>query len=173
LDINLPGKSGLEILQNLRARDNGMPVILLSARTQTADRVSGLDMGADDYLIKPFEMKELEARIRALSRRRDLIYAPIETLGPLRFNRTFRNLTIRGETIALPRRELAALECLLERHGTIISKNTLLDHIYGVGSDINDVAVEPHISRLRNRLKPYGVEIKSARGLGYMLRVGQ
>ncbi|GAA6208358.1 response regulator transcription factor [Cognatishimia sp. WU-CL00825] len=169
LDINLPGRSGLDILRALRRRNDGTPVILLTARTETKDRVQGLDAGADDYLIKPFEMDELEARIRALSRRKELDYGEKETIGDLEFNRTARQVSAQGQPVEIPRRELAVFECLLERRGRIVSKAHLTDHIYGVGADIEETAVEPHVSRLRKRLAKFGVTIKTARGLGYML----
>ncbi len=171
LDINLPGKSGLEVLRAMRARKDGTPVILLTARSETSDRVAGLDMGADDYLVKPFEMDELEARIRALSRRRDLDYGAREIMGKLEFDRTTREVSAGGVTIEIPRRELAVLECLLERRGRIVSKSQLTDYVYGVGADVDDTAIEPHVSRLRKRIASHGVGIKAARGLGYMLEV--
>lgn len=170
LDIQLPGKSGLEVLRNLRERGNGIPVILLTARSETADRVSGLDMGADDYLVKPFDMDELEARIRALSRRRNLDFGVQESIGGVVFDRTNRVITSSGQSLDIPRRELAVFECLLERRGRIVSKSQLIDYVYGIGADVDDSAIEPHISRLRKRLSIYRVEIKTARGLGYMIR---
>lgn len=169
LDINLPRVNGLDILRNLRDRGDGVPVILLTARSETEDRVAGLDSGADDYLVKPFEMNELEARIRALSRRRNLDYGAREPLGTLEYDRAARQVLDRGTALDLPRRELAVLECLLERRGRIVSKAQLTDHVYGVGADVDDTAVEPHVSRLRRRLSGHGVVIKTARGLGYML----
>ncbi|WP_136442787.1 response regulator transcription factor [Pacificoceanicola onchidii] len=169
LDINLPGQSGLDVLRALRGREDGVPVILLTARSETSDRVNGLDMGADDYLVKPFEMDELEARIRALSRRKNLDYGARETLGGLEFDRAARQVTAGGTRLEIPRRELAVLECLLERRGRIVSKAQLTDHVYGVGADVEETAVEPHVSRLRKRLSDHGVTIRTARGLGYML----
>ncbi|QFT74075.1 response regulator transcription factor [Ruegeria sp. THAF33] len=171
LDINLPGRSGLEILQSLRQRGDSAPVILLTARTETSDRVSGLDMGADDYLVKPFEMDELEARIRALSRRKQLDYGSQETIGELVFDRTARQVSVKGQVLDVPRREMAVLECLLERRGRIVPKGQLTDYVYGVGADVEDSAVEPHVSRLRKRLQNLGIRIKTARGLGYLLEV--
>lgn len=169
LDINLPGKSGLDILRGLRARNDGTPVILLTARGDLSDRVAGLDIGADDYMVKPFEMDELEARIRALSRRKKLDFGGSEVFGSLSFDRTTRQVSALGIALDIPRRELAVLECLLDRRGRIVSKAQLTDHVYGVGADVDDTAVEPHVSRLRRRLMDHGVSIKTARGLGYML----
>ncbi len=171
LDINLPGQSGLEILQSLRNRGDGVPVILLTARAETSDRVSGLDMGADDYLVKPFEMDELEARIRALSRRKDLDYGAKESIGGMEFDRAARQVSVQGEVMDIPRREIAVLECLLERRGRIVPKSQLTDYVYGVGADVEASAVEPHVSRLRKRLHDLGIRIKTARGLGYLLEV--
>ncbi|MBO9447403.1 response regulator transcription factor [Ruegeria sp. R14_0] len=171
LDINLPGRSGLEILRSLRHRGDSAPVILLTARSETGDRVAGLDMGADDYLVKPFEMDELEARIRALSRRKQLDYGAHETIGDLEFDRTARQVSAKGQVLDVPRREMAVLECLLERRGRIVPKSQLTDYVYGVGADVDDSAVEPHVSRLRKRLQNFGIRIKTARGLGYLLEV--
>ncbi|NVK30158.1 MAG: response regulator transcription factor [Gammaproteobacteria bacterium] len=169
LDINLPGMDGLGVLKTIRARDDGTPTLLLTARSSTAERVAGLDLGADDYLVKPFEMDELEARIRALLRRRDQVYLSHESIGPLQFDRAGRIAKINEEVLDLPRRELAVLECLLSHKDQIVGKQQLLDHTYGVGADVESTAVEPHISRLRQRLAPYNITIKTARGLGYMI----
>ncbi|MTI18100.1 response regulator transcription factor [Rhodobacteraceae bacterium RKSG542] len=169
LDINLPGKNGLDVLKELRGEGVSTPVILLTARSETQDLVTGLDSGADDYLTKPFEMDELEARVRALSRRRNLNFGSLETLGPLQFDKTQRQVLHEGENIEIPRRELATFECLLERRGRLVSKAQLTDYVYGVGADVEETVIEPHISRLRKRLCNYGVQIKTARGLGYML----
>ncbi|MEP1932567.1 MAG: response regulator transcription factor [Hoeflea sp.] len=171
LDINLPGQTGLDVLRSMRARSDSTPVILLTARSETSDRVKGLDLGADDYLVKPFEMDELEARIRALSRRKKLDYGISETIGGLEFNRTSRQVLANGTLLEVPRRELAVFECLMERRGRIVSKAQLTNHVYGVGADVDDTVIEPHVSRLRRRLSDYGVSIKTARGLGYMLEV--
>lgn len=173
LDINLPKMSGLDVLRALRARGSNTAVILLTARSETRDRVMGLDAGADDYLVKPFEMDELEARIRALSRRKDLDFGASECFGELEFNRTTRQLCANGIALDIPRRELSTFECLLERRGRLVSKDQLTDHVYGVGADVDDTAVEPHISRLRKRLAGFGISIKTARGLGYMLEINR
>ena len=173
LDINLPGCTGLEVLSRLRRGGAGFPVLLLSARSDLRDRISGLDAGADDYLIKPFEMDELEARIRALLRRKNLDYCTREKLGGLEFDRTSREVFLEGKRISLPRRETAVLECLLDRCGQLVSKARLIDHVYGVGAGVDDRAIEPHISRLRGRLKACHIAIRAARGLGYMIEIEQ
>lgn len=173
LDINLPGLSGLEVLRAMRRRGDGTPVILLTARSDTRDRVTGLDAGADDYLVKPFAMDELEARIRALSRRKALDYGAREAIGALAFDRAARQVWAGDEALDIPRRELATFECLLERRGRLVPKSQLLDHVYGVGADAELSAIEPHVSRLRRRIAQYGVRIRTARGLGYMLEADE
>lgn len=169
LDINLPGRSGLDILKNMRGRGDNTPVLLLTARGDTRDRVAGLDLGADDYLVKPFETEELEARLRALFRRRNADQAVLETIGDLEYDRGGRQLTADGRPLDLPRRELAVLECLLDRRGQLVSKTAITDHVYGTGTDVEEKVVEIYISRLRKRLEPHGIRIKTARGLGYLL----
>ncbi|MEO9777495.1 MAG: response regulator transcription factor [Sedimentitalea sp.] len=171
LDINLPGMNGMEVLRAMRRRGDGTPVILLTARSETAERVAGLDAGADDYLTKPFEMDELEARLRAMSRRKSLVYAERDSIGLLVFDRTSRQLMDGDTPLDVPRKEIATLECLLERRGRIVSKPQLVTHVYGTGAEVDDSAIEPHVSRLRRRLENHGVRIKTARGLGYMLEV--
>jgi two-component system OmpR family response regulator len=171
LDINLPGLDGLSLLRALRERGDMRPVILLTARAETEDRVIGLDAGADDYLIKPFEMAELEARVRALSRRRSTPLRQLQTLGALTFDAAGRQLFAGDAELDLPRRELSIFEGLLAAEGRLVSKNALLDHAYGVGADVEEKVVEVYISRLRRRLKPHGIEIKSQRGLGYQMLV--
>lgn len=170
LDINLPGMDGLEILKQLRSRDDQRPVVLLSARADTKDRIIGLDAGADDYLIKPFEMDELEARVRALTRRGKNKERQVLRIGSLQFDVAARQLRSDVETVELPRRELSIFECLIRADGRRITKSALLDYAYGTGADVEQSVIEVYISRLRTRLKPYGLEINSARGLGYKLQ---
>jgi DNA-binding response OmpR family regulator len=169
LDINLPGLDGLSVLRNMRARGDGRPVILLTARSETEDRVKGLDAGADDYLVKPFDMAELEARVRALARRG--MTAPREelTLGPLALDLGARQVSIAGVDHTMPRREIAVLEALLTAQGRTVSKADLLDQVYGTGADVEEGVIEVHISRLRKRLRPHGIAIRVQRGLGYKI----
>lgn len=171
LDINLPGIDGLTLLKGLRRRGDTRPVILLTARAETEDRVIGLDAGADDYLIKPFEMTELEARVRALLRRRDIPQQQLRALGSLHYNAGTRQLFAGEVDIGLPRREMSVFECLLEAEGRLVSKSAMLDHVYGVGADVEDKVVEVYVSRLRRRLRPHDVQIKARRGLGYQLSI--
>lgn len=171
LDINLPGTDGLSLLSQMRQRGDARPVIFLTARADTEDRVMGLDAGADDYLIKPFEMAELEARVRALLRRREIPQQQRRDFGPLQFDPVARQL-FDGETeIDLPRREMSVFECLVSADGRVVSKNNVLDHVYGSGTDVEETVVEVYISRLRGRLKPYGISIRMRRGLGYQMSV--
>lgn len=169
LDITLPGMDGLAILRAMRQRGDERPVLLLTARAETHDRVRGLNAGADDYLVKPFEMDELEARVRALARRQPRPLRRQITLGVLALDLDAREVTAGGVALALPRREVSLLEVLITAQGRTISKNDLIDHIYGTGADIEEGAIEVHTSRLRKRLKPYGLAIRVARGLGYAL----
>lgn len=169
LDINLPGMDGLTILRNLRRRGDDRPVLLLTARSDTLERVQGLDAGADDYLVKPFEMDELEARLRALARRRPRPMVRALLLGDVELDLDSRQVSIGGSPVAMPRREISLLEVLLGAQGRTVSKADLLDHLYGTGADIEEGAVEVHVSRLRKRLKPHGLVIKVQRGIGYSL----
>ncbi|MFK7745868.1 MAG: response regulator transcription factor [Roseobacter sp.] len=169
LDINLPGLDGLSLLKAMRNRDDSRPVILLTARAETEDRVVGLDAGADDYLIKPFEMAELEARVRALLRRRSIPQRQMQTIGALEYDPTSRQLFHEGVEIEIPRREMSVFECLAAADGRLVSKNALLEHAYGTGADVEDSVVEVYISRLRGRLKGHGIHIKTQRGLGYQM----
>jgi len=169
LDINLPGVDGLTLLREMRGRSDNRPVILLTARAQTEDRVIGLDAGADDYLIKPFEMAELEARVRALLRRRAIPQQQLQIFGVLKYDAAARQLFAEDVEIELPRREMSVFECLLAADGRLVSKNAMLDHAYGVGADVEETVVEVYVSRLRRRLNPHGVQIKAQRGLGYQL----
>ena len=172
MDINLPGIDGLTLLKGMRRRGDTRPVILLTARAETQDRVVGLDAGADDYLIKPFEMAELEARVRALLRRRDQPHQQRRDFGQLSYDAGTRQLFADGAEIDLPRREMSAFECLLEAEGRLVSKSALLDHIYGVGADVEETVVEVYVSRLRSRLSDHGIQIRTRRGLGYQMTAG-
>ncbi len=171
LDINLPGTDGLAILRGLRDRGDTRPVLMLTARTGTTDKVTGLDAGADDYLSKPFEMQEFSARIRALSRR--VVEPPKATrsIGSLRFDVSSRMIEGPQGVIAIPRREVAVFERLLLAEGRLVSKQALLDSLYGTGADVDEPVVEVYVSRLRKRLHPYGVQITVKRGLGYLMQL--
>lgn len=169
LDINLPNRSGLEILRGMRLRDDPRPVILLTARSTTEDRVAGLDAGADDYLVKPFAMDELAARVRALARRKSIAPRQSILLGQLALDPTRPQLTGPSGVMEIPRRELTVLSVLAEANGAPVSKEKLLDQVYGIGSETDDKVIEVYISRLRKRLAPHGVQIRVQRGIGYAL----
>lgn len=171
LDINLPGIDGLTLLKQMRKRGDMRPVILLTARAETEHRVIGLDAGADDYLIKPFEMAELEARVRALLRRRTIPQQQLQDVGGLKYDPVTRQLFDGDTEIDLPRREMSVFECLFAANGRLVPKGTVLDHAYGVGADVADTVVEVYVSRLRRRLSPFGIQIKAQRGLGYQLLI--
>ncbi len=173
LDINLPGLSGMDVLAALRARCDHRPVLMLTAQSDTRDRILGLDAGADDYLVKPFEMDELSARIRALGRRNAMADRTEKTIGPLRFDANARMILGPDGALSVPRREVSLFETLLAANGRTVSKQVLLDHLYGTGSDVDEPVVEVYVSRLRKRLKPFGIEINMQRSLGYaMLETG-
>ena len=171
LDLNLPGRDGLEILRDLRTQGATLPVLALTARDGPGERVAGLDAGADDYLTKPFEMAELLARVRALGRRAGQIRPKVEAVAALAFDRAARILTGPEGEIGLSRRELALFEALLDQFGRVAGKETLSARLYGTGADVEDNAVELLVSRLRKKLAGSGVEIRTLRGLGYLMRV--
>ncbi len=169
LDLNLPGFDGLEILRRMRSRGDDAQVLILTARDGIQDRVSGLDHGADDYLTKPFELAELEARVRALLRRRGGTGSPDIFHGKLRFDSIARRVWLGDSPIDLPRRELGLLEILLNRAGQVVGKDIIADGLANFDDEITPNAIEIYVSRLRKRLKPAGIDIRTVRGLGYLL----
>ncbi len=170
LDINLPSMDGLSILKAMRDRGDLRPVLMLTAQSDTKHRIRGLDTGADDYLVKPFEMDEFGARLRALSRRITTQPKPALHIGQVSFDRTARMISGSDGPLDIPRREVALFERLLMAHGRIVSKQRLLDALYGTGADVDEPVVEVYVSRLRKRLRPYGIRIGVKRGLGYMMQ---
>ncbi|MDJ0832759.1 MAG: response regulator transcription factor [Gammaproteobacteria bacterium] len=171
LDINLPDISGLEVLRCIRSERMDMPVLMLTARAEQSDKIKGLDAGADDYLTKPFDLDELKARARALLRRRSKEQVNIIQLGDIQFDANARQLKINEQGVELPRKELSLLELLLHRGEQVVSKQQILDHLYGAGSDIEESTVEIYIHRLRKRLAQTRTEIRTLRGMGYCLRL--
>ena len=169
LDLQLPQRNGLEVLRNYRTGGGRAPVMILTARNALADRVSGLDTGADDYLAKPFELAELEARVRSLLRRASSAPAPVLRHGALSLDTVGRRVEIDGEGVDLSARELALLETLLLRAGRIVSKEGLLQRLYGAEDQAGENAVEVFVHRVRRKLEPAGVTIRTIRGLGYMI----
>ncbi len=168
LDIGLPGLDGLEVLRRLRSRRSVMPVLMLTAFDTLEDRVRGLDLGADDYLAKPFDLPELEARVRALLRRGAGV-TPLLEFGGLTFDTIGRRVHHNGRPLELSPRELALLELLLLRQGRVVSKEHLVNHLYGWGDEVGDNAIEVHVYRLRRKLEPVGCEIRTVRGMGYLM----
>ena len=171
LDIGLPGLSGLDVLKRLRARKSTMPVLLLTAFDALEDRVRGLDLGADDYLAKPFDLPELEARVRALLRRGSNSTPDLEH-GLLRFDTVGRRVFYDRKPLELSPRELAVLELLLMREGRVVSKEQMVNHLYGWGDEVGDNAIEVYVYRLRKKLEPLGCEIRTVRGMGYLMERG-
>jgi two-component system, OmpR family, response regulator len=168
LDLGLPTIDGFEVLRLLRAKHGKLPVIILTARDNLEDRVKGLDWGADDYLTKPFEQRELEARLRALIRRSNDVTTPNIQFGRLMFDAVNRSVQIDGAPLSLTARELGVLELLLYRAGRVVSKEQLIDHLCGWGDDLGDQAIEVYVHRLRRKLESCNVPIRTVRGLGYM-----
>jgi two-component system OmpR family response regulator len=169
LDLQLPQRNGLEVLRNHRAGGGRAPVLILTARSAVADRVGGLDAGADDYLAKPFDLAELEARVRSLLRRASPTPAPVLRHGELSLDTVDRRVEIGGERLDLSAREIALLETLLLRVGRVVSKEGLLEKLYGADEHAGENAVEVFVHRLRRKLEPAGVAIRTVRGLGYMI----
>jgi DNA-binding response OmpR family regulator len=172
LDLGLPDRDGLEVIGELRQRNVEFPILILTARYGVDDRVAGLDRGADDYLMKPFAMKELAARLRALLRRPGPVLGATLESGNLRFNTALRQLLVNGSVVAISRREIGALELLMRRAGQVVSKRALEDTLYGLTGEVNPNTVEVLISRLRRRLEEIGANcsIHTLRGIGYLLR---
>ena len=168
LDIGLPGIDGFEVVRRLRARGAATPVLLLTARDAVEDRVRGLEIGADDYLVKPFATAELVARIRALARR----HAPLSSvmsLGHLHLDTATRRARVGEQAVELSVREWGVLEYLLQHAGRVVSKQQIIDAILPWGDDVTPNAVEVYVSRLRLKLDGAAVAIRTIRGFGYML----
>lgn len=167
LDLGLPGSSGLDIMQELRGQGAAIPILIITARDAVADRVAGLDAGADDYLTKPFDLNELAARIRALLRRRAGRVDPLIVRGAVTLNPATHEIAYRGTNTVLSAREFALMHCLLERPGAIVSRARLEERLYGWGEEIESNTVEVHIHRLRKKLA--ADLIRTVRGVGYMV----
>ena len=166
LDIGLPRRSGLEVLAGLR-RNSRVPVLILSARDSVADRVRGLDAGGDDYLVKPFDLDELAARVRALARRHSGRAESVIEHGALVVNPSTRQVSLEGRPVSLSRREFAVLHTLLQRPGVPLSRARIEDRLYGWDEEVESNAVEVHIHSLRRKLG--GQWIRNVRGVGYLV----
>jgi two-component system OmpR family response regulator len=169
LDLGLPELDGFEVLRRLRSRGSHVPVLILTARDALEDRVGGLDLGADDYLVKPFDLPELEARVRALIRRGRCGTGATLTVGAIRYDTIERHVTIAGRPLALTARELGVLEVLLLRAGRVVNKEQMVEHLCDWGEEVGTNAIEVYVHRVRRKLEPSGVFIRTVRGLGYLL----
>ncbi len=167
LDLGLPRRDGLAVLRALRSKGSDVPVLIVTARDAVADRVAGLDAGADDYLVKPFDLDELAARVRAVLRRRAGRTSSVLRIGELEIDAAARQVRWKGRDVALSAREYALLEALADRPGAFLSRAQLEDRLYGWDEEIGSNAVEVHIHALRRKLDP--ALIRNVRGLGYSL----
>jgi two-component system OmpR family response regulator/two-component system response regulator QseB len=167
LDLGLPGHSGLEVLRRLRGRRNAVPVLILTARDTVQDRITGLDAGADDYLVKPFDLGELAARLRALVRRASGTASPVIAVGALTLDPATREVTYRGESRQLSAREFALLQELMLSAGRVLTREQLESRLYPWGEEVGSNAIDVHIHHLRRKLSP-GV-VQTLRGVGFMM----
>ena len=169
LDLALPKLDGLSVLRRLRDRRSHVPVLILTARDTLEDRVTGLDLGADDYMTKPFDLPEFEARVRALIRRGLYNAGSSMTHGRLRFDTAARRLFYDDQPIEMSARELSLTELLLARQGKVVSKEQIMNQLFGFGEDVGSNAIEVYVHRVRKKLEPMGIEIRTVRGMGYLL----
>ncbi len=174
LDLNLPqmdgpAMDGLSVLRAMRARGNAAAVMILTARGAAEERVRGLDLGADDYMAKPFDVREFEARVRSLLRRQAGLRSALVTLGALTLDLTSRQFSLDGQGIDLPPRERALLELLVMRAGKVVAKETIVQSLTSLDDMLSDNAIEQYVSRLRRRLQPFGIGLRTVRGIGYLL----
>ena len=167
LDLGLPRRDGMDLLKALRRAANELPVLIITARDSLADRVTGLDVGADDYLVKPFDLDELLARTRAVIRRRAGRACPAVTHGALTLDPVKREVTFRGTPVPLSAREFSVLEALMKEPGAVVSRARLEDAVYGWGQEVESNSVEVHLHHLRRKLAP-GL-IRNVRGVGYQV----
>ena len=170
LDLGLPRMHGLEVLKRLRARGSALPVLVLTAADSVEERVRGLDLGADDYMAKPFSLQELEARVRALTRRGLGTTTNLLRHGPLTYDPVGRTASIDGTAIELSGRELGLLEVLLQRVGRMVSKDQLVEHLCEWGEEVSNNAIEVYVHRLRKKIEQGPIRIATVRGLGYCLQ---
>lgn len=169
LDLMLPQLSGMAVLRQLRERRVDTPVLIITARSAIDDRIGTLDLGADDYLVKPFDFRELQARVRALLRRHSGDRSIELKCGHLVFDRTARVARVRGKLVSLTRRELSLLEIFMARQTHVFSKSQLLDQLFGYNSEPSENSIEVMVARLRRKLVGAGVEITTQRGVGYRI----
>jgi two-component system, OmpR family, response regulator len=169
LDLGLPKLGGLEVLKRMRARGQTTPVLILTAADSVEQKVAGLDLGADDYMAKPFALTELEARIRAIIRRRMGASSTLIRYGALTYDQVSRSAMIKDQPIELSSREVSLLEILLERSGRLVSKEQIVEHLCEWEAEVSHNAIEVYIHRLRKKLEDANLKIATVRGLGYCL----
>jgi two-component system, OmpR family, response regulator len=169
LDLNLPEMDGLAVLNAMRARANPAAVMVLTARGSAEDRVRGLDLGADDYMAKPFDVREFEARVRSLLRRQAGLRSATVTLGTLTLDLTTRQFFVSDQPLDLPPRERALLELLLTRAGKVVTKEAIVQSLTSLQDMLSDNAIEQYVSRLRRRIAAFGLSLTTVRGIGYLL----
>lgn len=169
LDLGLPKLDGFEVLRRLRNRKSSLPVLIVTARESLDDRIKGFDLGADDYILKPFDMPELLARVRAQLRRAQALPTTRIMYGPLVYDMSDRLVRIDGEPMPLSARELDILETMLLKMGKIVTKEHLVDKLCNWDEELGNNAIEVYVHRLRKKLQPLGVDISTVRGLGYLL----
>jgi DNA-binding response OmpR family regulator len=171
IDLTLPDGDGMQLVHQLRSKGSTAPILILTARSATGDKVKGLSVGADDYLVKPFDRNELKARVAALLRRSRQITAPKLALGDIEYDVTTREVTIGGAPVSMPRRELALLELLLRRSRSFTPKDVIEERLYGFDEELSSNAIEVHIHHLRKALAnaKSATRIETSRGLGYRL----
>ncbi len=170
LDLGLPRMAGLEVLRRLRLRNSRVPVLILTAADSVEQRVTALDLGADDFMAKPFALSELEARVRALVRRGAGGGPTVMKHGPLSYDQIGRTAYLHDETLELSARELGLLEILLQRSGRLVSKDQLVGHLCEWGEEVSNNAIEVYVHRLRKKIEGGGIRIATVRGLGYCLQ---
>jgi two-component system response regulator QseB len=170
LDLGLPKKDGMDILEALRGRGDSTPVLIASARDAVSDRIAGLEAGADDYVLKPFDLDELTARVRALLRRHAGSGVPVLKCGALTLDPVRKKVTRDGQSVDLSAMEFAVLEALMQRPGAVLSREKLEESVYGWGQEVGSNAIEVHLHHLRKKLG--GVLIKNVRGVGYRMAEG-
>ena len=169
LDLSLPKLDGFEVLRRLRRRNSAMPVLILSGREKPEEKVMGLDLGADDYLVKPFSLGELQARVRALLRRGQGGVSPVISYGGLNFDTIGRTAGIDGKTLQLSLHEIGVLEILLHRFGRVVSKEQLVEQLYSYDKEVSQNAIEVYVHRLRKKIAGAGVTVRTLYGRGYLL----
>ncbi|MET0172767.1 MAG: response regulator transcription factor [Agrobacterium vaccinii] len=169
LDLNLPEMDGIDVLRSMRARQDKAAVLILTARGSPEERVKGLDLGADDYMTKPFDITEFEARVRVLLRRNAGLRSSLASFGNVSFDLTSRTFSAEGHPLDIPAREVALLEVLFMRAGKVVAKEAIVQSLTGFDDELSGNAIEQYVSRLRKRLGPHGLTVKTARGIGYYL----